>query len=143
MRRIVLAVSVAALAGCRSVPMGQASGASSPRGAVELMLASAKAQDLQGISSVWGDETGLVRDRLGREEVESRTFIMACVLKSDSQKFGDPIQAGAGRILIQVDLTQGTNSASTRFETARTKDGRWLVANVDLPSLQNKGFCAR
>lgn len=131
------------LAACRSVPTSTIMGATTPRGAAEQMLAAAAAQDLQAISAVWGSESGLARDQLDRTEVESRTFIMACVLKSDSQKFGDPTPAGNGRVLISVELTQGKNAGGTRFETARTKDGRWLVSNVDLQSLQNKGFCTR
>lgn len=130
-------------AGCRTVPLTTAVGASTPRGAVEQMLAAAAAQDLQAISAVWGSEAGLARDNLDRAEVESRTFIMACVLRSDSRQFRDPTPAGNGRVFVPVDLTQGTNKGSTRFETARTRDGRWLVANVELQTLQNSGFCTR
>lgn len=131
------------LVGCRSVPTSTMMGATSPRGAAEQMLAAASAQDLQAVSAIWGSETGLARDHLDRTEVESRTFIMACVLKSESRKFSEPSPAGNGRVLVPVELTQGKNTGTTRFETARTKDGRWLVANVDLQSLQNRGFCVR
>jgi hypothetical protein len=140
--RRLLAVALV-LSACRTVPVGVVPGATSPRGAVEHMLAAARSQDLQGISAVWGDENGLTRDRTDRAEVESRTFIIACVLKSDSQKVGEPSSAGNGRFLVPADLTQGRNSGSTRFTTVRTKEGRWLVQDVDLPALQNKGFCTR
>lgn len=145
MRRFTAIVPVVLVAvGCRTVQMtGGTSGAGSPKGAVEQMLAAANSQDLQAISAVWGDETGLVRDRTDRTEVESRTFIMACVLKSSSQKVGDPQPDGTGRMILTADLTQGANSATTRFLTAKAKDGRWLVSNVDLPALQNRGFCSR
>lgn len=136
------AVIVVAL-GCRTVPAGPMFGATTPRGAVEQMLSAAKAQDLQAITAVFGDEAGLVRDREAREIVEQRAFIIACILKADTQKISEPMAAGNGRVSINVDLTQGTNTGSTRFETARAKDGRWLVANMDLPALQNKGFCKR
>jgi hypothetical protein len=118
-------------------------GSASPRGAVEQMLNAARNQDLQAISAVWGDENGLTRDRNDRAEIESRTFIIACVLKSDSHTVSAPSPAPNGRMMLTADLKQGNNSGSTRFTTARTKDGRWLVQDVDLPVLQNKGFCAR
>jgi hypothetical protein len=138
-----LAALIVVALGCRTVPAGPMFGATTPRGAVEQMLSAAKAQDLQAITAVFGDETGLVRDRESRETVEQRAFIIACILKADTQKIAEPMAAGNGRVSINVDLTQGTNSGSTRFETARAKDGRWLVANMDLPALQNKGFCKR
>jgi hypothetical protein len=131
------------LTACRTVPVGIAPGSSTPRSAVEQMLAAAKAQDLQAISAVWGDENGLTRDRNPQAEVESRAFIIACVLKAESQKVGEPASAGNGRMLVTAELTQGQNTASTRFVTARTKEGRWLVQDVDLPALQNKGFCGK
>ena len=145
MRRFVAIVPVVLVAvGCRSVPMaGATAGSSSAKDAVEQMLIAATAGDLQAISAVWGDETGLVRDRTDRTEVESRTFIMACVLKNNSRKLGEPQPDGTGRMIVNADLTQGTNSGSVRFVTAKTREGRWLVTNVDLPALQNKGFCGR
>ncbi|MDA1081226.1 MAG: hypothetical protein O2973_06045 [Gemmatimonadetes bacterium] len=141
MKRIIALVCV--VIGCRTVPGAMATGSASPRAAAELMLAGAKIQDLQTILSVFGDETGLVRDRESRDVVESRAFILACVLKSDSQKLSDAQPLGTGRMIVMADLTQGSNSATTRFELAPTKDGRWLVTNVDIQALQNKGFCAR
>jgi hypothetical protein len=111
--------------------------------AVERMLAGAKAQDLQAVSAVWGNEQGLNRDRMPRAELESRAFIISCVLKSDSAKLSEPTPAGSGRFMVQGDLTQGKNSGSTRFETVKSKDGQWVVSNVDLVALQNKGFCGK
>ncbi len=108
-----------------------------------MILAAANAQDLQAISAVFGDETGLARDRNSREATESRSFIMACVLKNDSRTLSDPQPLGNGRMIVTADLTQGKNSGSIRFEVAPTKDARWLVANFDLSVLQNKGFCGR
>ncbi len=138
-----LAAVVVLALGCRTVPAGPMFGSPTPRGAVEQMLAAAKAQDLQAITAVFGDESGLVRDRESRETVEQRAVIIACILKADTQRISEPMAAGNGRVSMNVDLTQGTNSGSTRFEAARAKDGRWLVANMDLPALQNKGFCKR
>ncbi|HVZ48115.1 MAG TPA: hypothetical protein VG916_05000 [Gemmatimonadaceae bacterium] len=146
MRRIVLLSCV--LAACRTVQVGgNASGpgvgAPSATAAVEQMLAAARAQDLQAITAVWGDEKGLMRDRTPRDELESRAYIIACVLKSDSQKVGRPAPAGNGHVFVTADLTQGKNAGSIRFEVAPSGGGRWLVTNFDVSVLQNKGFCSR
>ena len=145
MRRLVLLTCL--LAACRSVPArpgssGSAVGAPSPTAAVEQLLAAARAQDLQAITAVWGDETGLVLDRQPREEVEERAFIIACVLKNDTEKVGDAVPAGNGHMFVTADLTQGKNAGSIRFEVA-PRGNRWLVANFDISVLQNKGFCSR
>jgi hypothetical protein len=147
-----LAVALVLVSACRTVPVtnmggssqpGPGPGAVSPQAAVEQMLAAAKAQDLQAISAVWGDEHGLMRDRTPRNEVESRTFILACILRADTQKVGAAEPAGNGHMLVNADLTQGGKSGSTRFEVAATAQRRWLVTNVDVQSLQNAGFCGR
>ena len=146
---VVLAVLVSA--GCRTVPTNGSSGspstsmvgAGTPRGAVEMMLTAAKMQDIQAMSAVWGDEKGMTRDRVDRNELETRTIGLICLLKHDSEKIGEPQQASGSRFLINVDLVQGTNSATTTFTLARSAAGRWLVTTFDVVALQNKGFCKR
>ena len=139
MKRIAALLCV--VIGCRTVPMANAPGATTPRATVEALLAAANAQDLQAVSAVLGDEMGLLRDREGRAEMESRAFIIACVLKNDSNRIGDAQPLGNGRMILSADLTQGKNSGTIRFELAPTKNMRWLAANFDLSVLQNKGFC--
>ena len=146
---VVLAVVVSA--GCRTVPTNGSSaspstsmvGAGTPRGAVEMMLTAAKMQDIQAMSAVWGDEKGMTRDRVDRTELETRSIGLICLLKHDSEKIGEPQQASGGRFLINADLVQGTNSATTTFTLARSAAGRWLVTTFDVVALQNKGFCKR
>lgn len=138
-----MALVLICISACRSGSVNTAPGAATPQAAVEQMLAAAKAQDLQAVAAVWGDETGLNRDKWDRPQLESRAFIVTCVLKNDSARVTESQSAGNGRFLVSADLTQGKNSGSTRFQTARTKEGRWLVADVDIVALQNKGFCSR
>lgn len=154
----------AAAWGCKTVPLGStasvgpatsttavnpssgsssAVGASTPKGAVEMMLTAAKMQDIQALSAVWGDEKGMTRDRVDRNELETRSIDLICLLKHDSEKVGEPMQASGSRFIIPTELVQGTNSASTNFTVARSSAGRWLVTTFDVVSLQNKGFCKR
>ena len=104
-------MAVVASAACRTVPMNGSSaspstsmvGAGTPRGAVEMMLTAAKMQDIQAMSAVWGDEQGMTRDRVDRNELETRSIGLICLLKHDSEKIGEPQQASGGRFLINAD----------------------------------------
>jgi hypothetical protein len=147
---LLLVVSFSAA--CRTVPMNPAPsasagsmavGATTPQGAVEMMLAAAQVQDIQAVAAAWGDEKGMTRDRIPRDELEKRALAMICVLRHDSQKIGDPQQLGGGRYQLAVDLKQGTSSGTTNFTVARSAAGRWLVTDFGMAALQNKGFCKR
>lgn len=153
---LVLAIGpLAATSACRTVQMGVTPaggsssglssmvGAATPKGAVEMMLTAAKMQDIQALSAVWGDEKGMTRDRVDRNELETRSIDLICLLKHDSERIGEPQQASGNRFLINTDLTQGTNRATTTFTVARSPAGRWLVTTFDVVALQSKGFCRR
>ena len=118
-------------------------GASTPKGAVEMMLTAAKMQDIQALSAVWGDEQGMTRDRVDRKELEMRSIDLICLLKHDSEHLGEPAQAAGNRFIIATELVQGTNTATTNFLVARSSAGRWLVTTFDVVALQNKGFCKK
>src|SRR5687767_12054396 len=84
-RRWSLLVSVLALfvGGCPARYGGAATGARSSEAAVTQFLAGARAQDLQAMSAVFGDENGPLRDREDRTAMEQRLIIMACHLRHD------------------------------------------------------------
>ena len=148
-RGAALAALFALAAACRGGPMGSAptpsTGAATPQAAVEMMLAAAQAQDLQGISAVWGNEEYMTRDRVSRDELEKRAIIMSCLMRHTSQKVGAAQLKGGARYIVDVDLTQATSTARTTFEVAKTPSGRWLVADVNVVPLQgiNRGCAGR
>ncbi len=153
-RSILLLVLVSA---CRTVPGGNpssagvassgtssgAAGASSPRGALDLFLSAAKTQDLQALSSVWGDENGAARDRNPRREFEQSQLVLLCLVHNDQAKVGDLRQAENGRFVTSVDMVQGKSKATVSYTVAKTPAGRWFVQSVDTKTLQNSGFCTR
>lgn len=148
MRRVVIGLVL--LAACRSagtpVSGGSASsgsgGAGTPRAAVEQFLAAAKAQDMQALSNVWGDKDGLLRDKIGRPELERRSLISLCLLKHDQSRIADPTTGLDGGRIFNVDLTQGNLEASIPFTVVQGRSARWYVQNFDLTALQHKGFCS-
>jgi hypothetical protein len=153
-RSILLLVLVAA---CRTVPVGNpgsagvtsagtasgAAGASSPLGALNLFLAAAKSQDLQALSSVWGDENGPARDRNPRREFEQSQLVLLCLVHNDRATVGELRQAENGRFVTSVDMVQGTSKATVSYTLAKTPAGRWFVQSVDAKTLQNSGFCTK
>ena len=139
-----LAVILVLAAACHTAPAGSSlGGADSPRSAVEKYLAAARAQDLQALGAVWGDEKGPARDNLPRQELEKREFVMLCLLKHDQARIGDPVAAVGGRFTMQVDLTQGQLKANVTFTAAKGPSNRWYVENFDSTLLQNTGFCKK
>lgn len=141
MRRLALILVVAAA--CRSTPPGSLAGAPAPRAAVDQYLAAARAQDLQALGAVWGDEKGPTRDRIPRAQLDQLLLVQICLLRHDQARIGEPTAAPGGRLVMQVDLAQGTLNANVKFTVARGPAGRWFVQDFDSTLLQNKGFCKR
>lgn len=151
MKRSILLLVLVLVSACRTVPSGTtsggtasgAAGASSPRGALDLFLSAAKSQDLQALSSVWGDENGAARDRNPRREFEQSQLVLLCLVHNDQSKVGDLRQAENGRFVTSVEMVQGKSKATVSYTVAKTPAGRWFVQSVDTKTLQNSGFCTK
>jgi hypothetical protein len=119
-------------------------GAASSRAAVEGFLAAAKRADLQAMSSLWGNDRSLVRDRLTRDELEKRLVVIQCHLQHDRWSFADdaPLPQLRGRLAWTVSLTRMRVTAKATVATVQGPDGRWFVE--DVPDLMTalKDFCA-
>lgn len=116
-------------------------GSATAQGAIDDFLAAVKAQDLQKMSAVWGNSSGLARDQFSRDETEKRLIVMQCVMQHDSYTYPE----GRGRIGLGgrqefvVELKNGDSKARTTFTTVQGPKGRWLLENVDVTPLRN--FC--
>lgn len=134
----------AAQPGTRSPTMatGSVTGAADASAAVRGFLAAVKNQDLQAMSSYWGDREGLARDRYPLNELNRRELLMMCYLKHDSAQILSDAPSPDGGRTVAVQLTLGGLTASTNFQTVVGPDGRWYVNNVpEISSLQR--FCAQ
>lgn len=114
-----------------TVTAGQVGGAT-PAEAVAMMLAAAKAEDLQAVGAVWGDAEGLVREKWPRAEFEMRAFYIVKCLRNDRYQILSEGTGASGRRLATVQIVKGTNNLQTNFRLMMGKNGRWLVENVDL-----------
>jgi hypothetical protein len=150
-----LALLLVLTAGCRSAgpgvtttttgapARGGAVGGDTPRAVVQRFLDAAQNEDLQALSSYWGDESGVTRDRFPRQELERRELIMICVLKHDKAEIGEPTRSENGRLVVQTAMTQGLRTADVKFTVAKGPGDRWFVQDFDFVALQNKGFCKK
>jgi hypothetical protein len=103
--------------------------------AVTMMLAAAKAEDIQAVGAVWGDGAGLTREKWPRSEFEMRAFYVVKCLRNDRyQILSEGTGTNGGRI-ANVRITKGAESAMTTFRLVPGKNGRWLVENAELAPL--------
>lgn len=110
-------------------------GGATPAEAVGMMMAAAKAEDLQAVGAVWGDPDGLTRDKWPRSEFEMRAFIIVKCLRNDRYTILSEGPAAAGRRVANVQVVKGALTKATNFRVVKGKNDRWLVENVELEPL--------
>lgn len=135
MNRLGIAMLLVLVAvGCRPKSVGgAATGSDSAQMAVVEFLNGARAQDLQAVSAVWGNDESPTRDRVDRQELERRLLIIVCHLRHEESRIGAPQLGEGGRTLFSAEITRGTRTVTVPFTTVRNKrDGRWYVEDVDL-----------
>jgi hypothetical protein len=133
------------VAACRTVRVADTSmtGAATPRAAVDRFLAAARAQDIQALTAVFGNERGALREQSDRSTMEKQALIMLQCLRHDQESISEPRRAEAGHQNFMVTLTQGKLSGTALFTVTRGPGDRWFVLSFDIVSLQNKGFCSK
>ena len=110
-------------------------GGSTPTEAVTMMLAAAKAEDLQAVGAVWGDPDGLTRDKWPRSEFEMRAFYVVKCLRNDRYQILNEGTAANGRRIAAVQIIKGQVTAQTNFRLVKGKNDRWLVEQAELEPL--------
>ena len=110
-------------------------GGATPAEAVAMILAAAKAEDLQAVGAVWGDTEGLTREKWPRSEFEMRAFYLAKCLRNDRYQLVSEGTTSNNRRIANVRITKGNETALTTFKLVTGKNGRWLVENAELSPL--------
>jgi hypothetical protein len=131
MKRIVLALVL--LAACRSAPREgtQITGAPSPRAAVDRLLGAIRAQDLQALGAVWGDQRGAARDIMPRDEYDKRVIVMQCYFSHDQSRVLSGPTTKVDTVMFNLELTKGTVRAQTTAKTLQGPGSRWYVLTMD------------
>ncbi len=121
-----------------AVPLDGPAGAPSARAAVESFINAAKAQDLRGMSAVWGNEKGPTADRIRRDELEKRLIVIQCMMSHEKWQFAEDRArlVTGGRQEFMVELQQKQQSATTKLTTVAGQGGRWFVEDIDLAPLK-------
>lgn len=143
MRRMLpLAMVLLVLVGCPRPTTSASLGAATSEMAILDFLGATRAQNIQGVSDVWGNADGPTRELIkDREEVERRILIMMRVLCHDESAIGPAQAADGGRTEHRVDLTYQGRKTTVPFFTVRNKNtGRWFVEDIDLRPVRD--FCS-
>jgi hypothetical protein len=145
-KRIAFVLVLAAASACRTVPVRETAtmtGGASPRDAIDRFLAGARAQDIQALGAVFGNDQGPLREHADRAMVERQLLIQAQCLRHDKSVVSAPVRGAGGSEVFTVDLTQGALTASPHFTVVRGPSSRWYVEVFEIVELQNKGFCSK
>jgi hypothetical protein len=129
------------LAGCRGTPPGLMTGAATPEAAVTAFIGAAKAQDLQAMSSVWGDRRGSVRETLPRAEIEKRELFLMGLLCQDEFRITGKAPGIDGRQMVSVELVRRGMTLPRQFTTVEGPSSRWYVEDVELDDALQR-FCS-
>jgi hypothetical protein len=143
--RVILAVSLAAVvSACATTrvvtPVTTAEGSSSTgaatsRAALDQFFAAIKSQDIQATSVVWGSRDGSARDRMPRDEMETRILTMQCFFSHDAMRVLSQPRQKTDSIFYRVELTKGPRTQQSDVVTVAGPRARWYVAAVSPPQV--------
>jgi hypothetical protein len=142
-KRIALLLVLAAACRTVGVPDTALTGGPNPRGAVDRFLAGARAQDIQAIGAVFGNDKGPLREHGDRATVERQLLIQLQCLRHDKAMVSEPSRGEGGRQIFTVELTQAGVTASPQFTVVKGPSDRWYVEVFEIVKLQNRGFCSK
>ena len=138
MKKLLLVLALATLGCPKAQPNRPLTGASTPRGAVEQFMLAIRAQDLQAISSVWGNSKGPARDQgMSREELEKRTLLMVCFFTHDSYRITGLTSVSTKKEYITAELKKGDLTRSAEFTVEKGPSDRWYASVADITTLQD------
>jgi hypothetical protein len=133
---------VAAVACSRGPGPGTSlTGAPTARDAATEFMNAVKAQDLQAMATVWGNERGSARDNMDRRELEQRLIIIQGCYEHDRFQVLNESPGAQGVRLIRVQITRGSRSKTPNFQVVQGPSNRWYVLDADFETMRD--FCAR
>jgi len=116
-----------------------ATGAATPRAAVEQFLNAVRAQDIQAMSVLFGTTKGPARDNINRDELERRLIILQCYFSHEKFRILRESPGDNNHRVFLVELTRGTNLRTPNFYTIAGPGGRFYVDNMEIAAVRD--FC--
>ena len=144
-----LLISLLLLAACRKHTVeapsparpSPSAAASSARPALDAFLSAVRNQDLQAMSTVWGDKNGSVRDGkvMTREDMEQRELVLMRCFKHDAFRVLGEAPAPDKERVLTVELTRGTKRYTTDFYAVKGPE-RWYIRSANMEPV--KSLCS-
>ena len=122
-------------------PVSNLTGGASARSAVEQFLNAVHAQDIQGMSVIFGTRSGPSRDNMNRDELEKRLVILQCYFNHDKFRILSEASGEGGHRVIEVELTRQGNIRTPSFYAIQGSQGRWYVDNMEIAAVRD--FCRK
>ncbi|MGI9044832.1 MAG: hypothetical protein ACR2GK_12045 [Gemmatimonadaceae bacterium] len=116
-------------------------GGATPQAAVEHFLTAVRAEDIQGMSIVFGTSRGPARDNMSRDELEKRLVILQCYFNHDKFRILRDLPGEAGHRVVVAELTRGGIVRTPSFYTIPGPGGRHYVDNMEIAAVRD--FCRR
>lgn len=118
-------------------PAGNGTGSADARSAVLAFLDAGKNGDLQALATVWGSNTGSVRDAgtIPRDEMEKRELVMMCYLSHETHQILSDAAAPNNERVVAVQLRRGSLTRTANFYAVAGPAGRWYVRAFDMEPL--------
>lgn len=145
-KSVLMTALILLTAACATVPSpgvgaspAGGTGSAAPRLAVDAFLDAVRTEDLQAMGATWGTSNGPARESIERTELEKRVIILQCYLQHDSYRVISEVPGEAGRRVVRVELTRGTDKRQPALHTVQGPGGRWFVENVELAAVRD--FC--
>jgi hypothetical protein len=113
----------------------------SPQETLAQFMSAVKANDLDRMRALWGNERGPASDRMKSSEVNQRLTVLQIYLNHVGYRVVEgplPVPNKEDRRVFRVELQRSTScTVVVPIEVARTKDGRWMVVGADLATIPN------
>jgi hypothetical protein len=132
---LILALGLA----CRQSGPKELTGAATPRAAVDQFMLAIRAEDIQALTTVWGNAKGPARDQFPAEEIRMREQLMLCYFSHDSYRITGETTVSDKKRVILADIKKGTMTRTAEFVVERGRAERWYASVIDITPL--KDFC--
>ena len=127
---------LAACGGGAGAPAAQPT--SSAGGVVRSFMQAVADSNVEKMASLWGTANGPASKTNQPPDYQRRVAIMQAYLRNQSFRItSDEPEGSENRRALQVELRRETCTWSVPFVAIKTRDGAWLVTQVDLAAAGN------
>lgn len=135
---LILLMVMAACGGGERAPRTPASQSPGPALVVERFLRAANANDLETMTQLFGSSKQTIVQLEGQTQAERRMYLLASLLRHDDWSI-EGEETVPGRMTdatdLQVQLTQGGDTAVVPFLVVRKSSDGWIIERIDVEPL--------